>query len=237
MASTSILNKNLIARVKADYSHGVTTDDTRLSDRLVYSILLMCRNELLTQKSDKKQSLSNWNYQTLSGIELEPVNPAECLGISIGCPILRSKEELPTILSDKSGYMILIVSTIDGITVFSPINIRAVKFSSARKYTGNARQYFIQDGYLYVTGDTLLKVCAMTAVFADPLEADKFQNLCNDCKDCIDCTSNLDKEFVMDPGMHKVLVTLAVEELFNRFRIQPIDRRNDSREETTSQAT
>ena len=112
MASTSILNKNLIARVKADYSHGVTTDDTRLSDRLVYSILLMCRNELLAQKSDKKQSLSNWNYQTLSGIELEPVNPAECLGISIGCPILRSKEELPTILSDKSGYMILMVSTI-----------------------------------------------------------------------------------------------------------------------------
>ena len=68
----------VINRVQSLYSRGVQSDDTRLEDRHIYSKLITARSKVLSQKANKKQMLSQWNYQTIPCIQMVEASKHEC---------------------------------------------------------------------------------------------------------------------------------------------------------------
>ena len=68
----------IVQRVQSLYSKGVHSDDSRLSARHIYNKLLTVRARLISQEAKKKQKISQWNYQTISCIELIKVPAHEC---------------------------------------------------------------------------------------------------------------------------------------------------------------
>ena len=97
----------IVQRVQSLYSKGVHSDDSRLSARHIYNKLLTVRARLISQEAKKKQKISQWNYQTISCIELIKVPAHECPCLPpIGCDMLRSKYKLPKPLSGLSDIFL-----------------------------------------------------------------------------------------------------------------------------------
>lgn len=227
-----MLNKEIIQRIQSAYSKGVSSDDSRLTRRAIYSKIKTLRIRLLVQELNKKKPLNIWNYQTIPCIELEEVAVHNCPCIvPDGCTILRSKHKLPRILSSLFGNAIKGVYSLARKEI-SPIEISAVEYLSAGRYTNNTPRYFLQDGYLYVV-NSKLQVVTITAIFEEPLEAKNFPSVCpgQDCRDCNKCVDPLEQDFPLDGELVDVLVEMAKSELVNTYLQVPQDNRNNANDE------
>jgi len=228
-----MLIKEIIQRVQSLYSKGVQSDDSRLSSRHIFSVLISLRSTLLTQKINKKQSVSQWNYQTLNCVELIKAMPYECPCLpQVGCEILRTKHKLPKPLQGlMDGHMLQSVTSLEGSVTFSKTTWRAKKYKRGSKYTSNKPDYFIRDEYLYVTSKKGARFISIEGLFEDFIEVDNFPNFCEeDCTDCQDCVAIFDKEFPIDRGMIKTIVEMASVELLAQFNAGKEDTSNNTRD-------
>jgi len=230
--------RNAIQRVQSLYSRGVQSDDTRLSRRHIYSKLLTVRSKLITQKANKRQPISQWNYQTLNCVELVKAEPYECPCLpSIGCVILRTKEKLPRPMTGIiDGHMLESVTTLDGSIIFSETTWKDKKYKKGSKYTADKPDYFIRDEYLYVTTKKGPKAISITGLFEDPLEAESYpgicpQEICGESTpedDCPDCISPLDKELPISKDMVDTLIEMTAQELIVMFSQNKEDITNNT---------
>ncbi len=231
-----MLIKELIQRVQSLYSKGVQSDDSRLSARHIYSVIQSVRSTLLTQRADKRQPISQWNYQTLNCVELIKAKPYECPCLpAIGCTILRTKEPLPKPLTGLiDGHLIQSVTSLEGSITYSPTTWEDKKYKKGAKYTSTKPDYYIRDNYLYITTKTGPKAITITGIFDDPLEVDSYPGLCDeviDCaEDCIECKSPLDMNLPIDRDMVKTLVEMSANELLSLFSQGREDLTNNSRD-------
>ncbi len=234
-----ITTRELIERVQFGYSHGIPSDDARLSKRHVYSIALSARATMLTQKANKKQKLSQWSYQTLGCVELIKALPYECPCLPpVGCEVLRTKEPLPKPLNSIiQGLMIQSVTSVDGSVQYSETTWENKKYKAGNKYTSRKPDYYIRDNYLYITSSKGPKAIAITGVFNDPLEVDLFPSICEEnCNekdpnsDCFDCSNPLDKPFPIEDDLVGVIVKTVVEELTDLFLRQQEDVTNNAKD-------
>ena len=227
-----MLNSEIIQRVKSLYSKGVQSDDSRLTSRHIYNKLLSVRSRLMSQKVNKNQLLSQWSYQLLPCVELikAPLHECPCLPDS-KCVILRSKYRLPSPIPSISKDVIQYVTTLDGLTKFDRTTFENEKYSKGNKFTSKDSNYYIKDGYLYITHKKSLEVVTLSGLFNDPLEAMYFPSYCEDnCKDCKDCESNLDKHFYIDSDLLEPLIEITLGELIEMFSQMREDQTNDSRD-------
>mgnify|MGYP003640065982 CR=1 FL=1 len=232
--------KEIIQRVQSLYSKGVQSDDSRLSSRHIYSVILSIRDTLLVQKANKRQPISQWNFQTLNCVELIKAQPYECPCLpSVGCDILRTKGKLPKPLTGLiDGHMIQSVTSLEGSIIYSPTTWKDKKYKKGSKYTSNKPDYYIRDNYLYVTTKKGPKVISITGLFEDPLEAEMYPNLCggSDCTEsskdniCPDCISPLDKDLPLDRDTVKPLIEMAAQELLSMFSQGREDISNNTRD-------
>lgn len=218
-----MLVKEIIQRIQSLYSKGLQSDDSRLSSRHIYNKLLTVRSKLITQQANKKQRISDWNYQTIPCIEMIKVPEHDCPCIPpSGCEILRSKYRLPKPLLNLSVNLIKNVSSLGGNIFYSEVTLAEKKYKRHSRYTSNKPDYFISDGYLYLThlkGSP--RVITLTGLFEDPVEAKNFEGLCSkiDCPDCDKCKSPLDYEFPIDNDLIDTMIELSVKELIEVFNI------------------
>jgi len=234
-----IINK-MIQRVQSLYSKGVQSDDTRLSKRHIYSKLITSRAKLFTQKLNKRQKISQWNWQTLNCVELIKAEPYECPCLpSIGCVILRTKEPLPKPLTGiLDGHAIQSVTSLEGSILFSETTWEDKKYKKGSKYTANKPDFYIRDNYLFITTKKGPKAITITGLFDDPLVADTYPRICGDskCEEstpeniCPECESPLDKDFPIDNEMAETIVDMAVQELIGVFNQGREDVSNNTRD-------
>ena len=217
-------------RVQSLYSKGVASDDTRLSQRHIYNKLLTTRAKLISEQAKKKQRVSQWNYQTISCIELIKVPAHECPCLPpIGCDILRSKYKLPKPLTGLSGSLIQTVTTIDRGQKLNEVSINAVKSLTGNKYTSKNINYFIEQGYLYITTPSKIEFIRLIGLFEDPISAKQFENYCKEnCDDCTECIDYQEEDFPIDNDMVDALIELTVQELVILFGQSQQDETNDS---------
>ena len=228
-----MLISEIIQRVQALYSKGVASDDSRLSSRLIYNKLLTTRARLISQEAKKKQKISQWNYQTLSCIELIKVPTQECPCIPpTGCEILRSKYKLPKPLSGLSGNLIQSVSTIDRSEKINEISLNAIRSLSGNKYSKTTLRFFIESGYLYLSTPRDVNFVKIVGLFEDPMEVKKYETYCETCQDCIECLNYDQEEFPIDNDMIDPLIELAVQEIVIMFSQSQQDLTNDSNDDT-----
>jgi hypothetical protein len=227
-----MLIRDVISRVKALYNKGAASDDSRLSNRHVYSKIRSVRSLLIKREQDKKVKTNPWNIQVLNCIQLEVVDPSSCdCVISDGCKLLRSKCKLPKPIQSKIGTGIENVSTIDGSTVFSPTTWAKKRYKSGNKYTSGVSDYFVRDEYLYITHNTLLSVAAVSGIFEDPYEVENF-NVNDECacdtNEDVSCVTPMDSPLSLDEFLIEPLMQLCVQELIQIFVMMPEDKDNDA---------
>jgi len=221
--------KEIIQRVQSLYSKGVDSDDTRLASRHIYNKILTVRSRLISQEAKKKQKISAWNYQTISCIELIPVEAHECPCLPpLGCKILRSKYKIPMPLSGLSGDLIKSIHSIDRSVKIDEMSMTSAKYQKGNKYTAKKITYFVESEYIYISTPVNLKVIAMTALFEDPIAVIQFQGLCEECIDCNNCIDYLETDFPIDNDMIDTLIELSLQELVVMFSQVQEDVSNNS---------
>lgn len=227
----------IVQRVQSLYSRGVPSDDSRLSSRLIYNKMLTVRSRLLSQEANKKQRSSQWNYQPISCVELIKVPPHECPCLPpIGCEILRSKYKLPRPITGLSGNLIQSVTTIDRLAKIDEITINALNSLKGNKYTFKKRNYFIENGYLYISTPDLsnLGVIRVIGLFEDPIEVKEYEGLCDECPTCSSCLDYYEEVFPLDSSMIDPLIELTVQELIILFGQSIPDEVNNSNDDVNN---
>jgi len=223
----------VVQRFQSGYSKGIPSKDTRLSPRYIYSAIKNARSELIRQKSNKNQRLSDWIYQTLYCIELEKVSTnISNNGIQTTGSVLRSKKEIPQPIADMDADLFENITTIDGATNLSYTSFTNSGYTKGNKYTSKARQVYIRDRRVYVTNTLALKGITTNGIFEDPLEVYLF-NLDNypDCPECR-CKPAWDIEFPLDGNLLHTLMMLARDELIVLFSQMQEDTTNNASDDS-----
>jgi hypothetical protein len=218
----------VIQRVQSLYSRGVQSDDSRLSSRHIYNKLLTVRTRLISQKSKKKQKINDWNYQTISCIEMIDIQPHECpCAPAVNCTVKRSRYMIPKVMTDYNNNLIDYVMTIDSGDKFDFTNKSEMLHINGNKYTASKRRYLIDNDYLFAYGKDVPQILQIRALFEDPIEAVKFTTLCSSevNERCIDI---FDMEFPMDGDTIDIAVQLTSEELIVLFKQNMEDVSNDT---------
>lgn len=222
---------DIIQRVQSLYSKGVQSDDSRLSPRHIYNRILTTRSRLLSQKAKSKQKISDWNYQTISCIEMieVPVHECPCAPYADCIIVKRSKYRIPKVMSDYNGNLIDYVMTIDSGDKFDFSSRTEMLHISGNRYTASRRRYLIDKGYIYAYGREVPKVLQMRALFEDPVEAINFISYCPPevSDECIDI---FDIEFPIDGDTIDTLIELSANELIILFQQNIEDMSNDTKD-------
>lgn len=224
----NILVGEAIAQIQELYSKGVPSDDSRLSSRYVYSVLLKARGTVLKQQANKGQKISDWSYQPLSCVELEIVKQPNAIQ-----PLLRSKYRLPTPISSLSGMLIKSVTSLDENIQFDPLMIESAKYQKGDKYSSSKQGFYIRDQHLVLTNAKYIKSVDLYGLFDDPIEAFNFPSLCKDCTDC-DCMDMFEYPFPVDRDTLNAIVKVAANELLILFSQMKEDTNNNAKDDNES---
>lgn len=223
-----------IQSIQSLYSRGVQSQDSRLRRRHIWNKLLRVRYTLLEQKSNKNQPISQFAYQTLPCIELITAAAYECpCVVASGCSLLRSRYPIPKPVVALKGELIQSVSSLDGSLIIDDTSFATNKYSEGNKYTSKKPQYFIYNGYLFVTVLRVLKVIQMTFLAENPEEVWNFKSFCDEeCTDC--CMNPLERLFPLDQGTTDTAIAMASNELISVFTQMREDKFNNSSDDTVN---
>lgn len=228
--------KELIDRIQELYSKGVKSDDSRLSNRHIYSKMVSARSRVVEQDSKKKQQVNQYVYQTIPCAELIAVPAHECPCLPpIGCKILRTKYPLPQPLSNYDTHLIQSVTSLDGNVVYSEESWIGAGYKKGNKYTSNKLDYYLKNGYLYVTHKSGPRVITITGLFNDPVEVGQYPSFCDEYE-CDDCTSPLDMDFAIDGTMSEVVESIVINTLLAPFTNAQEDITSNTRDSREDQA-
>lgn len=224
-----MLTEELIERVQSLYSKGVPSDESRLSDRHVYSKLVSVRLQLISQQVRKRQKISDWNYIVLPCVELikVPSHECSCLG-DIGCDIYRTKYPLPRILTDLNRHLIDFVMSVDSSMKIDEITRQGAMYLKGNKYTGTRPKYLFENGHLYFPVQKSPGIVKIKLIPEDPILAQQYPSYCGECTDCEDCTPYAQYEFPIDGDLIEPLITMTVQETIEWFSKSTEDRTNNS---------
>lgn len=219
----------LIERIQSLHSKGVSSDDSRLSGRHIYSVLKSTRNYLITQQVKKRQVISDWNYVVLPCVELIKVPSHDCPCIpNLGCQVYRTKFMLPKILTDLNKHLIKWVMSIDSGKMISETSREAYIYSSGNKMTGQNPQYILENGYLFLYGKDIPRLLKIKLLPENIDDAYTFPSYC-ECVDCEEeCVGIQDKPFPIDSDMIKPLIEMSIVELLEWFSKGDEDNTNDT---------
>lgn len=215
----------LIEHIKSVLNNGPTPRSFRYTDRSIYFIIKVFRAKLLRNKAAKGYFVSDFNYQTLPCVSLEQSKllDCNCLPTGVGCPVLRSTQPLPEILTGRNGYLLNHLTDMYGNDI-TLSTFQKFKYSFMSFYKKGKTCAFIHNGYLYIGNNTDLEKVSLTAIFFDPVEV-------NDCNDDV-CFDPLTMEFPMDKELVDALLKMSYQELLAIAYSVPQDRENDTRDES-----
>lgn len=225
-----MIRREIIERVQSLYSKGAPSDDTRLSNRHIYSKLRSAKALIVKRELDKKRKISDFNFDYLECVPMEKAQPHECpCAPPAGHCIYKSTCKIPDTVTYRHGAFIQSVTSVDGSTSFNKTTWEWKQYRSFNRYTSPEADYFIKNNYIYVTRKAILPLKGITlkGIFTDDFICD----VC-ECDDSVDCTSMMDKEFNIEPDLIDVVVELTVQELLKPFLEVKQDKENDSADRT-----
>lgn len=124
-------------------------------------------------------------YQNLNCLELEAVDIAECCSTLVGCEILRTKREIPSLVSLTDGELIAKVSPVGVYAIpFQLIKYENLEwFGNGRYekkrvgtfYYNNRMYFYCKDKFTY----SMIEKVSLRAVFRYPKEVGEFTDCSN----------------------------------------------------------
>lgn len=220
---------DLIQRVQSMYSHGVQSDDSRLSGRHIYSKLVSARARLIEKELKSGRGFTAWSMQLLPCVNLIEAPLHECLCVSVpGCHVLRSLEPLPKLMSGRVDPYIESVTSLDGSIRYSATTWTEKQYRAHAKYTKRLPDYYLRNGYLYITWVQGPRVVAVSGLFEDPWEVATFRGACGEPNPCLD---PMGIDFPVEPKLVDELVEMAIQELVGQLYQVKEDQQNNARDD------
>ena len=205
----------VLSTIQSEYSKGVHAQTTRLADKFIYQHLLSVRGKLLYQAADKNQSFSDWDFQTISCLELQETELSDCPEcVPTGCKVYKSLQDFPIIISGSMRPIIKAVTSVDGSTVYDMTSWAAIKNKKHNRYTSSLDEFFIHNNRLYLTGTKggLNRRISVTALFYDPTEAYLYPGCSDDT-----CRDIFEMEFPANGKFLDSIMLMTIEKLKNLF--------------------
>jgi hypothetical protein len=162
------------------------SDDSTISYRLLDQYIEEYRVKWFELEYNKfNKVVPNVYYQTLSCLEVETVDIAECCSTIVGCDILRTREEIPGIISLTDGELIAKVSAVGIYNIpFQLIKYENLEYFGEGRYEKNRIGAFYYNNRIYLWckekfNYSLIEKISMRAVFRYPSEAGRFSDCTN----------------------------------------------------------
>ena len=232
-----MLIREAIARIKSLYNRGAASDNTRLSNRHIYSKLKSVRALLIKQNQDRKSKTDPWIVQVIPCLRMNLSSTHECkCVVPSGCTVLKSACKIPKPIQTKLATGIESVSTLDGSVLFTKTTWAKKKYKSGDRYTSKVSDYFIRDNYLYITHNTMLEWVSLSGIFEDPVDIEEFiRNEECSCGEEVDpCVQAMDKELKMEDHLFEATIQMASQELIQMFLPMSEDNENNAKASETA---
>ncbi len=213
----------VIARVQHLYSRGVESDDSRLSDRLIWNKLITVRSDFLIKDYRKNRVVDDSVRQNLF---LNMIKAENLLcGKTTSCIKMISEKEIPNLILDGEND-ICIVSDYSGLIVFDETEKTKVRYNSGNKYTKNKEQYYMDNLHLHIV-NSRMKNIIINGIWEDPI---KIHRLSAECLNT-GYLSNQDIDFYTPSNLIDNIIEKTVEDLLVKFVQMKEDKNNDANED------
>lgn len=220
--------------IKNMLSHGVSSDDFRISDRLLYDLLKSARARLIKNESNKSNYINGFNFYTIDCVPLSPEKLVDCGCITSDCNYLISEDELPKIIVNQNRLLIDYIMTPAGTNIDESSRLRETnkKYSLTKK---DKRGFFIKNNRLVITGDTHLESVTVRALFENIDELENFKQ-CSDntITKCFDPSTS---EFPIDQHLGNMMRRMVYKEALEIAMKMPQDSTNNSLDDLASTRT
>lgn len=210
--------------IKNIINRGTTSQNADFSSALIAHAIKKARALLIKRKMDKHQAISELNYQTIC-VDLEPVTYSNCKSLpeGVGCKVLRSKCKISSDVGDRWSSSITAYTILnEPIPKIEPITR---KYQDYSRVSSSRWGYFVEDGYVYIVGNTKIKKVVVKGIWEDPESISSCEELSDD--ELPVCPEYGD-EFPIDPDLVIPMYTTTLEILGISYRFAQ-DNLGDSR--------
>lgn len=214
--------RHIVADARNIANSGKNNYSFRISDEQFAFWVHEIRAMLISQAIGKRQDISDVWIQELPCMELELVDSSDCCFITTDCYILKTKLKVPTTVETALDNLILRVTTPYG-DIISKSNPFEAKYNRYNKYSGSKRQWYLNNGYLYITNETLLEYVNIFAIFEDPEELTNYLG-CSNVTGCF----NWDSKYPCSLKMANDITNIIMQTKVTSFLQMPFDTTNDA---------
>ena len=216
----AVTTRQLVSDLRNLASSGSNPVEFKITDN---QLLFWCneiRSMLISQAIQKKQDLSDVWIQIISCLQLEQVDSSECCNLPIGCYLLKSVKKIPITIETYSDNTITKVVKPTG-EIISKSNSFEANYNKYNKYTGKNSNWYIKNGYLYITNEQLLESVSAYGIFEDPSDLSNFVGCDNNT--CFGWTSSYPCSLKMASDITNIVLKTKI----FPFLQLPADNKND----------
>lgn len=170
--------RKIVADIRNIADSGENNYSFRISDEQIAYWIHEIRSMLISQAIGKKQDYSDVWIQSIPCLALELVDKSECCIETTDCYILKTVNKIPITIETSEDNLIIEVLTSSGDGISKGNSFKA-RYQAYNKYTKDKPQWYLTNGYLYITSNILLDYINIFAIFEDPEELSGFST-CGD---------------------------------------------------------
>ena len=210
------------------------SDDSRITNRLVYSFLKDNRNLLIKREQDKGKLYNSSAIQTIPLIPMENVDIADSCAVELGYLISKSKYRIPNPLDLSDGSRAIKLFAIDRGSRVEFTTIDKITSNIDRKYKYPGIVTFLENGYLYANKADLSGLKGY-GIWSNPEEIQDLNKcISTDCfgKDITCYGKMLEKEFNIPSYLKNACIIKTADDILKRFGAAPLDRLNNAKDDT-----
>jgi hypothetical protein len=229
MATLNELAYDLLGIVRPQLSDDSDIDLRQIKFWIHNQRALFIRNEL-----NRSRTIDPDIVQTICA-ELEEVDASDCCNITLDCPILRTKKEVPNTIELHNKPGITRTGPVNKKKeAFSFIEYDRVPFAAAARFTGNMVFSFLHNNYIYVytKNPRYANLAAITirGVFEDPTLAGNFCE--SDSTPCYTDDMDYPIKSWMIPGLKQAILKSNLM-ITAQAEVQQADDANNAKSDAT----
>jgi hypothetical protein len=216
--------QNIIDDIRAIASSGSNPNEFKIPDEQIAYWVSQARATLIGQSLAKKDDLNDTWLQTITCMELELADEAECCLVSSDCYVLKTVRKIPSTIDTWRANWIVSVTIALG-TPISKSNQFSNKYQKYNKYTGSSRWYYLKNDYIYIVNDTLLELINVVGLFQDPMELEDFTACDGTC-------FTEDSAYPVSANMASIITDMIIKTKVMPLMQFPQDSRNDGQNQS-----
>jgi hypothetical protein len=212
--------KQIVSDIRNISSSGSNPVEFKIEDQQIIFWCNEVRSTLISQAIQKKQDLSDVWIQAITCLQLEQVDSSECCNITTGCYLLKSVQKIPITIESWMDNTIVKVTKPTG-DIIAKSNGFEANYNKFNKYTGKTSNWYLKNGYLYITNEQLLETVNVYGIFENPSDLSNFINCSNNS--CF----GWDSEYPCSLKMSEMITDIILKTRIYPYLQLPADNKND----------